>query len=243
MTPDVAQAIAEDADSLAVLYDRELTAEVIDALRASRFPSCLGLVPRTEAARHGWAMMAAVVAGLPAHPSAAELDALAADYAATMLTGAHGASPCESAWTDDEHLVCQEAMFALRERLAAAGLAAENWRRRPDDHLVLQLLLLARMARTAAAGDDWRRLATLLDQHLLRWLPDFAARLASRADHPFYAGLAALTAAWLDTLRDMLALALDEPRPSREAIEAGLRRPPPAATYPLAYLPGQAPSW
>ena len=49
----------------------------------------------------------------------------------------------------------------------------------------------------------------MLDDHLLRWLPDFAARIAARTAHPFYAALAHLTVVWCRSFRDLLA---DTPR-------------------------------
>lgn len=241
MNPDLADAIADDAASLAALHDRELTADTIAALKTVGFPANMGLLPATAAAQAAWQSMAAATAALPGAPTAAELDALAAEYAAVYLTGAYGASPCESAWLDEDRLHCQAPMFALRQIYAQAGLAAADWRRRPDDHLVLQLLYLAHAVRRADA--DPHALAQVLDAHLLRWLPQFAARVASRAAQPFHAGLAALTAAWCEGLRDLVAEHLGEPRPTVEQLEARLRKPPPADAAPLVYMPGAGPGW
>ena len=216
--------LAEDAESLAALHDKELTAALIAALQEANFPVCLGLMPVTAAAVEAWRAMAEGVASLPAHPDTGALDALAAEYAAIYLTGAYGASPHESVWTDDDHLTCQTAMFQWRDIHAESGLATPDWRQRPDDHLVLQLLYLAHAARRAATADAWQRLAKILDEHTLRWLPDFAARVAARSESPFYAGLAVLTAAWVDSARDLIARQLNEPRPSREDVEARATR-------------------
>lgn len=238
-----AAALADDAESLAALHDRELDAATIAALKAVDFPANLGLLPDGEAARDAWRLTAAAVACLPAAPDAAALDELAADYAAIYLTGAHGASPCESVWLDDDRLVCQAPMFALREIYAQAGLATANWRRRPDDHLVLQLLYVAHALRRAAGNGDWQALAAMLDEHLLRWLPQFATRITACAAQPLYAGLAALTAAWCDGLREVVAERLGTPRPTAEELEAHLRKPQPAAPALLQYMPGGGPGW
>ncbi len=239
MNRELAQALAEDAEALAALHDRELTAETLAALREVDFPQNLGLLPVGEGSLEAWRLMAAALE----QTDAAELNLLAADYAAIYLTGAYGASPCESVWTDDDHLVCQEAMFALRAVYAEAGLAATDWRRRPDDHLVLQLLYIAHALRRAAGAEGLRRLAAMLDAHLLRWLPDFSARVAARAETPFFAVLGRLTFAWCEQLRDLLAESLGEPRPTRAEIEARLRPPRRVEAAPLAYMPGAAPSW
>lgn len=238
LTRELAEALADDAEALAILHDRELTAEMLAVLSEVGFPHNLGLLPAGEHSLEAWRLMAVALE----QTDAAELDLLAADYAAIYLTGAYGASPCESVWTDDDHLVCQEAMFTLRAVHAAAGLAATDWRRRPDDHLVLQLLYIAHALRRPAA-DELRRLAAMLDEHLLRWLPDFATRVAARAETPFFAVLGRLTFAWCEQLRDLLAESLGEPRPMREDIESRLRPRSCAAVAPLAYMPGAAPSW
>jgi TorA maturation chaperone TorD len=196
------EAIADDAETLAALHDRELTPAMIAALREANFPACLGLLPQTPEAVAAWQAMAAVMAELPASPGAAELDELAAEYAAIYLTGAYGTSPCESVWTDEDHLTCQSAMFQWRELHAAIGLATPDWRQRPDDHLVLQLLHIAHLARRTTTTYFGHDLARVLDEHTLRWLPQFAARVAARSMSPFYGALAVLTAAWLETVRN-----------------------------------------
>jgi putative dimethyl sulfoxide reductase chaperone len=195
-------AIAEDAETLAALHDRELTPAMIAALREASFPACLGLLPQTPAAVAAWEAMAAAMAELPPTAGASELDELAAEYAAIYLTGAYGASPCESVWTDEDHLTCQGAMFQWRELHAGIGLATPDWRQRPDDHLVLQLLHIAHLARRTTTTDFEGSLAQILDEHTLRWLPQFAARVAARSTSPFYGALAVLTAAWLETVRN-----------------------------------------
>jgi TorA maturation chaperone TorD len=240
LSRELAEALAEDAEALATLHDRELTAETIAALREVGFPASLGLLPADERARQTWRMMAEA---LPLEVDAGLLDRLAVDYAAIYLTGAYGASPCESVWLDDDHLACQGPMFALRQLYAEAGLAAADWRRQPDDHLVLQLLYLAHVLRRAEEPDALRRLTAMMDEHLLRWLPDFAGRVADRCELPFFAVLAGLTLLWCEQLRHLLAECLGEPRPTHEAIEARLRPSQRTEAVPLAYLPGAAPSW
>ncbi|MFN3883489.1 MAG: molecular chaperone [Rhodocyclaceae bacterium] len=244
---DMAEAIAEDAEALAALHDRELTPGLAAALRETGFPTSLGLMPSNAERLTAWQAMSAGVASLPVvDDEAGAWDDLAAEYAAIYLTGAYGASPYESVWTDDDHLTCQGAMFELREIYANAGLCVTDWRQRADDHLVLQLLYIAHAARHAASQDDWRALATMLDEHLLRWLPDFASRIAVRSPSPFYVGLAVLTAAWIDTLRDLLAGALNEARPTRTEVEERLRARHPVTPEPIPvhFVPGMGgPSW
>jgi TorA maturation chaperone TorD len=183
---------------------------------------------------------------LPTTPDTAYLDDLAADFAAIYLTGALSASPYESYWLSDDHLICQDAMFDMRTLYAAAGLVVPDWRMRPDDHLVFQLQFLAHLLTKADKDDDWRSLATFLDYHLLRWLPDFASRVVSRCDTPFYAALALLTDVWCQQLRGLIVQHLGEARLSAEAIEEQLssRRIAEVKEVPIHFVPGAAgPSW
>lgn len=239
----VAEIVAEDAEALAALHDRELTPDLVMALRATKFPAGLGLLPTAPEAAAARQAIANALAELPAMPDSTALDGLAVEYAAIYLTGAYGASPCESFWTDDEHLVCQASMFQLRAIYAAAGLAATDWRQRPDDHLVLQLLYIAHAARQATTREHWQALARMLDEHPLRWVMDFAVRVAARSTLHFYAGLAVLTAAWLEALRNLIAAQLHEPRPTRAEVAARLQRQEEPAAAPLAFMPGMGPSW
>jgi hypothetical protein len=144
------------------------------------------------------------------------LDQLAVDYAAIYLTGAYGASPCESVWTDDDHLACQAPCLHCaksmprrdsRPRIGASGRTT-IW------SCSCSTLPMSCGGRTAP--DELRRLAAMMDEHLLRWLPDFAARVAARCETPFFAVLGRLTFAWCEQLRDLLAERLGEARPSRE---------------------------
>lgn len=253
---ETALAWSEDLTTLALLHDRELMPGLLAALKAIGFPDNLGMVPRDERGDQVFAAMRQTMAALPAFPDKAYTDNLAADFAAIYLTGALDASPFESYWVSDEHLVCQEAMFDMRELYAADGLAVPDWRMRPDDHLVFQLQFVARrLGRIASlsdadftrlADDLWRSLATLLDHHLLRWLPEFANRVSMRCDTEFYAALFLLTHLWCEQLRDLIALHLGELRPSREEIEAALRpvHLDEVKSVPIQFMPGiGGPSW
>lgn len=250
------EALADDVDGLARLHDRELDPELAAALKAAAYPDGLALLPVGEAGQAARANLRQAVAGLPDgaaggevasnldSASAAAWDLLAADYAAIYLTGAAGASPYESVWVTEEHLACQQPMFELRALYLTAGLRVADWRQRYDDHLVLQLQYLAHQLRR---GGSWESIALLLDEHLGYWFPDFARRVAQRAQAPFYSALAELTYVWLEQLRDAIADLANLPRPSREVITERLRARhgrEAAAMAPLKFMPGAAgPSW
>lgn len=242
------EALAEDVDGLARLHDRELDHDLACALDAAAYPDGLALLPVGEAGQAACANLRQAVAALPKHDAdvdtKAAWDLLAADYAAIYLTGAAGASPYESVWVTEEHLACQQPMFELRELYASAGLRVADWRRRYDDHLVLQLQYLAHLLRS---GGSWAAITLLLDEHLGYWFPDFARRVAQRAQTPFYAALAELTYVWLERLREVLGDLGNLPRPPREVITDRLRARhgrEAAALAPVRFMPGSdGPSW
>ena len=246
LTSDIGSVLADDVSTLAILQDRELSPAVLAGLKDLKFPDNLGLLPTDDVSRLAFRMMQEVVASFPATPGVAFMDDLAADFAAIYLTGALGASPYESYWLSDDHLICQDAMFDMRTLYAEEGLKVPDWRMRPDDHLVFQLQFFARQLSKAGKDDDWRSLANFLDYHLLRWLPDFASRVVNRCDAPFYAALALLTDVWCQQLRDLIVHHLGEARLTPEDIEESLslQRKMEIKEVPIHFVPGGAgPSW
>jgi len=185
---------AEDLRALAWLHTRERAPQVLAALYANGFPATLTLA----AADDPWlrAMDAALqaLAGAPCADEPAPLpasseDDLAADFAAIYLTHALRASPHESVWRDEDHLMLQDPTFAVRAFYARHGVQAADWRQRPDDHLATELEFIALLLERG----ELREAARFLKTHLMTWLPQFAARVSQRAATPFYAALAGLT--------------------------------------------------
>ena len=83
--------------------------------------------------------------------------------------------------------------------------------------------------------------ARFLDAHLLRWIHLFSDRVG-RA-HPYYQGVARLTGAYLEELRDHLTeiTGVVRSEPSKEPEEEG-----DTATHQdedRPYIPGTGPSW
>lgn len=244
-------AIADDLRQLAALHDRELDVPLLAALRLSGFPDGLGLSLDTQLAHEAAEVTRLALAGLGDEPSTSELDELGADYASIYLNHGLQASPFESTWLDEDGLQMQTPMFQVRDWYRRYGLGSSDWRLRADDHLSLQLLFVAHLFDQVAAGGPVRPgaavlgdIADFLDQHLLRWLPDFGKRIAIHSITPFYAGIGMLTAAYIEELRQLLETVLQQTRPTPEAVEASMR---PAVEIPVAaparYEPGVAPTW
>jgi TorA maturation chaperone TorD len=237
-------AVAQDLSMFAVLHDAEPNAGLIHRLKTSRFPADLGLILGSPRAREAARILAAEIRRFPDPVDTQTLDELAVDYANIYLINTLRAAPCESVWFDDEGLACQSQMFQVRECYLEHGLAAANWRVRPDDHLVIQLQFIAFLFDPARSGDTLGELVKFMDEHLLRWLMRFAERVATRCDRPYFAGLAMLTAAYCDELRELLARILGEPRPSQKEIDARMRpKREVIPAVPLKYMPGLGPGW
>ncbi|MFB1486416.1 MULTISPECIES: molecular chaperone [unclassified Thiocapsa] len=238
-------AAAEDLALLALLHDRELTPELLLSLWEHCYEDFLGIALRTQRGRQAEELLREGLTEIPASHSQEAMDHLAADYADIYLNHGIGASPCESVWLDDDHLTMQEPMFRVRAWYRSHGLAVEDWRRRTDDHLVHQLRFLAHLLTEEGPGEAaLSDAARFLDEHLLHWIDAFAARVAARCATRFYAGLAMLTAAWIDELRDLLAEILEQPRPTAEEMAERLNAAPSAPVEVAGpYVPGAAPGW
>ncbi len=244
---------AEDLRLLADLHAKELDTEKLMLLKDYDFPQNLGLIPVGVEAETLQKQLYDLVCSWSSSLDQAFLDELASDYAAIYLNGAYHACPQESVWIDDEGLTCQDPMFEVRACYAEYDLSTPDWRQRSDDHLVNEILFVAYVLEKNSAGivkEDFANIATFLDEHLLRWLPSFAQRVASRCDTAFYAHLNILIAMYFEQIRDLIAEVLQQARPSPEEIEARLLAKQQAKQavveqpiQPMAYVPGVAPSW
>jgi len=236
--------VAEDLLTLAVLHDRELDRDRIMALWDGCYSEFLGLRLNSERGKEALSGFRKGLTDIPTSLDQQTLDILAAEYADIYLNNTFGASPCESVWIDEDHLLMQEPMFQIREHYQRHGLEVQNWRMRTDDHLVHQLHFIANLLQGKPGDEELEFVARFMDEHILRWIGDFANRVSSRCSTGFYHGLAQLTAAYLDELRDILAELLGQPRPSPEEIDERMK--PKLAIQvegPQPYVPGTAPSW
>jgi TorA maturation chaperone TorD len=208
--------VADDLKLLAELHDREIDALALAQLKAHGFPETLALSFSGEQARDAREFMATVVADVPAAPDATYLDELAVDYADIYLTYRLRAAPTESVWRDEENLERQRPMFEVRAAYRLRRLKVDDWHKRPDDHLVTQLHYIAHLIGACRDERALREAARFLDGHLLKWIDQFANRVAQRSRTPFYSALGLLTASYLDELREVLGALSGIARPTAE---------------------------
>ena len=208
---------AEALRRLAHFHAVEPTPALLTALRqspAGRGPLTLDRDDALQAA----ALVDEVVSDLPERITRRCLAPLAADFTAIYHDGDVRAYPTEGPWMD-ERVRADAATSLQRWR---TGLETELRRppfdRLPDDHVAVELALLATLLDRGQAADAVR----FLDRHPLRWVPNFCSRVATRCREPFFAGIAILTNAHLDHLRDRLGAVCNMPRSVED--EADIRR-------------------
>ncbi len=232
------EAVAEDLRSLAQLHDHEPLQETFRAMVEIDFPHNLGLRLESEGAGNAIKLMEEALVELGIEPDANTLDWLAVDYADIYLNHALRASPYESVWFDDEGLERQAAMFQVRDYYRRHELTVKNWEARPEDHLVHQLEFIAFLFDGCDEQDRLEEAARFMDEHLLRWMGQFAVQVVARAGTRYFAALALLTEAYVEELRQLLVELMGKSRPSQEEIEARMREKSEPVPPPSQFVPG-----
>jgi len=249
--PDVcafANAVAGDLELLALLHDKEPSAEVVGAVQAGPVQDQLGLVLVQDAGLAALEALWLAANALPRPVTHAALDDLAAGYADVYLNHTYRAAPTESVWLTDEGLERQEPMLQVRAFYRRHKLKVADAANRPDDHLVLQLRFIAHLLRgeDAAGADlstpDLSAAARFMDEHILKWASLHARRLMVARAPDWYAALSLVTSSYLDEVRDHLTALTGIERPRTEAVAAKLDAAC-AADSERPYVPGVAPSW
>jgi len=200
---------AEDLRTLAWLHAGEQAPAAWLALYEAGFPAGLSVLPPQDPAASAMSRALDELRAAHAAEPGRVQDELAADFAAIYLTHGIQASPFESVWIDEDHLMMQGPTFAVRDAYRRHGLTAPDWRMLADDHLTHQLSFVAVLLDKGAL-DEAR---AFMAQHLMSWLPRFAQRVAERAGTAVYGALAVLT---LQACRGVEeALPAPQPQPQR----------------------------
>jgi TorA maturation chaperone TorD len=236
------EATAADLKLFAILHDREPSGQIIKALHRCRFQEQLSLLQRRSEGKTALGAFDNAIAHLPDPIDNATLDDLAAEYACVYLRFKYRASPTESVWFDDDGLERQDPMFQVRSWYHRHGLTSRDWANRPDDHVVLQLEFLAHLLNSASSSTELADVTRFMDEHILRWIKLFAEQLKSAGAAAYFTTLAAVTAAYLEELRDHLEELTGIPRP---VVEDGAKPTeiPAGNAEEQPYSPGVGPGW
>lgn len=135
-------------------------------------------------------------------------DALVDEYRRLFVgPAAKPAPPWGSVYTDKECVVFGLSTLELRRWMRANNIGRSTKEHTPEDHIGLMLALMAHVARSKPAVLD-----EYLRDHLLTWSSHFLDELGQAARHPFYQGLAQLTNASLEGIREARALEVVYPK-------------------------------
>jgi TorA maturation chaperone TorD len=236
------EATAADLKLFAILHDREPSGQIIEALHRCRFQEQLSLLLHCSEGKTALCAFDNAIARLPHPIDNATLDDLAAEYACVYLRFKYRASPTESVWFDHDGLERQTPMFQVRSWYHRHNLTSRDWANRPDDHVVLQLEFLAHLLNSASSATELPDVARFMDEHVLRWIKLFAEQLKSAGAAAYFTTLAAVTAAYLEELRDHLEELTGIPRP---VVEDGAKPTeiPAGNAEEQPYSPGVGPGW
>ena len=129
-------------------------------------------------------------------------DELLAEY--ERLLNGPGRAPCppyESLWREDgpkreQGRLMGPAAGGIARLYGEIGLRVRADAHELPDHLAIEWEALA----FALEHDAAEVAASLVDEHLVLWMPLFCAAVEAETVHPFYAALASLTAGWTAAL-------------------------------------------
>ncbi len=199
------------------LYIKEVDADLLNALKAMKFPQNCG----EEELEEGYRLMETCLRGMVAVDGSAGdasaaasfsvagstraavdsggakisvLDALAVDYARVFLSAgvAQGmaAFPYESVYTSKKRLMMQDARGFAAAAYARAGLQpGKAMYHSPEDHIGLELEYMARLCAGAAIKEQQE----FFKNHLQNWAYAFTAEVMKYARTDFYRAVSKIT--------------------------------------------------
>ena len=120
------------------------------------------------------------------------MDAVRSQYTKAFLgPGKLAAYPWESMYVESAPGLFQDSTLAVRRSYAEQGMRAARLNAEPDDHIATELHFMVKMSeRSIGAGPGLPELASaqisFLDDHLLRWITEYAVNLRESRAAPFY---------------------------------------------------------
>ena len=112
------------------------------------------------------------------------------------------APPWGSVWLERDNLLMGDTTAEYRAFLQSQGMAFDSRQSEPEDQFGLMLLASSTLLE---AGKD-AAVNQLFEEHLLPWGYRYLERLQESAVSPFYSGLAAVTACYLQEMEQQRAL-------------------------------------
>ncbi len=191
-----------------LLLRQEVSAELLRRLRKMREGA-----GASEAAGEGLILLDRYLSKTESLQEQHVLDELAADYAGLFLNaGDRPVHPYESVYTSPERLLMQQAQALVRQVYAASGLVLSRGNE-PEDHIALEMEFMSHLcSRTVNASEEGDQKAVrarlksqreFLEDHLLRWAPQFSEDLKHFAATGFYRALGCLIRDFLELEKEL----------------------------------------
>ncbi len=149
--------------------------------------------------------------GIEQQPEAELLEDLAVEYAALFLGPGGHISPHESVHAETSGVLWGQSTGEVKRYIEAAGFAYDPECHGLPDHISVELEFMAALAGEearafrdgdySAASNCLKYQKEFLADHLGEWAPAFCRQVTERAEHPFYRGIARLTAEFLKAER------------------------------------------
>ncbi len=201
---------------LARMYRVEADAELLDSLRAMRFPASTG----NATADSGYRLLTSYLGKVWDNT----VTELAVDYVKTFIGNTNeldgAAFPFESVYTSEKRLLMQEARDEVLAIYRAYGLDKSLTWKEGEDHIALELefmkILSQRTAEALRADDEDSAFTLLMTQknflgdHLGAWAPMLTVDMRHFARTDFYKGLADITDGFLEADGELLDDLLSE---------------------------------
>lgn len=184
---------------LAALFRREITKELMDQLRDLQ-PS-----PDDDSLQaHGLCDLAACARSFDNDALRRARSEYARLFLGAGVTDTHNmASPYESTYTSDDHLLVQDARDDMVHLYRQEKLGISEDVGDPEDHVSFELsfasILFTRARDTLTSGEDDEALRlvqvlrSLYDDHLMQWIGGFCSDILRLAELPLYHAVARIT--------------------------------------------------
>lgn len=123
--------------------------------------------------------------------------------------GKLAAYPWESMYVEAVPGLFSDSTLAVRRAYADQGMKPIRMNAEPDDHIATELHFMVKMSeRSIGAESDLPELASaqtaFLDDHLLRWIAEYAAKLRESSTAPFYSAVLEFAEAFVGADRALL---------------------------------------
>ena len=184
---------------LATIFREELSPENLRRVRSTEFMQALG-----DAGVD-------LDSDIAQRPEAELLDEMAVEYTALFLGPGGHVSPHESVHAESDGALWGRSTGEVKRYIESAGFAYDPEDHGMPDHISVELEFMATLAGKearafrdgdyGAASNCLKYQKEFLADHLGAWGPVFCRQVTERAEHPFYRGIADLTAAFLEAER------------------------------------------